>query len=181
MRELWAILALCAASGASAKDKSPPPPAPTEHPDWGKVRATAENGMKSGLFDPGSAQFSYTSGFQWGYTKPIIGGKKWGWVACGNLNAKNRMGGYVGARAFVIRADQGGNVTWIDDDDDVGTCTSGVKADLQPELRDIAAVESAANGRLGVAEELGKLAELHSKGILSDQEFAEQKAKLLAR
>lgn len=174
-------LALLSATAVCAKDKAPPPPAPAEHPDWAKVRATAENGIKTSLFDPSSAQFTYTSGFQWGYTKPILGGKKWGWVACGNMNAKNRLGGYVGAQAFVIRSDEGGNVTWVADGDDFGTCTSGVKAELQPELKDQAALEAQGGARLGVAEELSKLADLKAKGILSEAEFQAQKAKLLAR
>lgn len=38
-----------------------------------------------------------------------------------------------------------------------------------------------ASPTLGVADELTKLADLHSKGVLSDTEFATQKAKLLGR
>lgn len=34
---------------------------------------------------------------------------------------------------------------------------------------------------LSVAEELAKFAELHEQGVLTDDEFAAQKAKLLAR
>ncbi len=37
----------------------------------------------------------------------------------------------------------------------------------------------AGSGGGGTADELAKLAELHSKGVLSDEEFAAQKAKLL--
>lgn len=40
-------------------------------------------------------------------------------------------------------------------------------------------VRSAA-GSSGVSDELGKLAELHANGTLTDAEFAQQKAKLLA-
>ena len=37
-----------------------------------------------------------------------------------------------------------------------------------------------AAGGAGVADELAKLSELHSKGVLTDQEFAAQKAKLIS-
>lgn len=40
-------------------------------------------------------------------------------------------------------------------------------------------VQSAAGGT-GAADEIAKLAQLHGSGVISDQEFAQQKAKLLA-
>ena len=57
--------------------------------------------------------------------------------------------------------------------------------------RDIAAVQaneaatreyirSAAGGGTSTASEIAKLAELHASGVLTDDEFAQQKAKLLA-
>lgn len=167
---------------AQKADKNAPPPMPTEHPDWAKVKEQGESSLKQGLFDPTSAIITYTSGFQWGFAKPIIGRKRWGWVACGNINAKNRMGGYVGATNFTIYADPaGGGVYAMMSDPDFGTCMNGQKAELQPELRNAVAVESTANGRLGVAEELTKLADLKAKGIITEEEFQAQKAKLLAR
>jgi hypothetical protein len=41
-------------------------------------------------------------------------------------------------------------------------------------------VQNAAGGGTSTAAELSKLAELHSAGVLTDDEFAQQKAKLLA-
>ena len=41
-------------------------------------------------------------------------------------------------------------------------------------------VESAADGSSSVAEEVSKLADLRDRGILTEQEFAAQKAKVLA-
>lgn len=41
-------------------------------------------------------------------------------------------------------------------------------------------VRDAAGSSGGTADELTKLADLHSRGVLSDEEFAQQKAKILA-
>jgi predicted nucleic acid-binding protein len=41
-------------------------------------------------------------------------------------------------------------------------------------------VRDAAGGGTGAAGELAALADLHAKGVLTDEEFARQKAKLLA-
>lgn len=47
------------------------------------------------------------------------------------------------------------------------------EADVQAYIRDAA-------GSGSTADEIAKLSELHSKGVLSDTEFAQQKAKLLS-
>lgn len=50
------------------------------------------------LFDPYSAVYTFQS--------PVRGwagsarGIQYGWYVCGTLNAKNRMGGYVGVKPF---------------------------------------------------------------------------------
>ena len=163
---------------ASAKDMPPPP---SDKPDFAKVRATAEQGIKTALFDPSSAQITYTSGFQWGYSKPIIGKKTWGWIACGTLNAKNRMGGYVGAKTFWILSNPAGAVTWDIDNTTFSTCDAGQSVPLQPELKDVETAKTSGPASLGVAEELGKLADLRAKGVLTQAEFDAQKAKLLSR
>ncbi|WP_404714383.1 hypothetical protein [Sphingomonas sp. MMS24-J13] len=117
-----------------AAQVTPPPPVPK--PDFAKVRATGEASLKAPLFDPVSAQIVYTSGFQWGYAKPLIGKRTWGWIACGTLNAKNRMGGYVGAQGFWILSDANGTISWGNALESVTTCDTGAKVELQPELRD---------------------------------------------
>lgn len=167
-------------SAVSAKEKAPPP-APSPQPDFKKVRETVEASLKANLFDPSSAQIVYTNGFQWGYAKPLIGKRTWGWIACGTLNAKNRMGGYVGASGFWVRSDANGTITWGEISSTMSTCDSGQKVDLQPELQDRATIAAAGDARIGVAEELSKLADLKGKGIISQEEFDAQKAKLLAR
>ena len=43
-----------------------------------------------------------------------------------------------------------------------------------------AAAPAPAPSQLGVADELAKLADLHDKGVLNDEEFTAQKARLLS-
>src|SRR5690242_5741690 len=112
LRILIAFAALAASTSATGKEKYAPPPEPSSRPNWTVVRDQGLSGVTSGLFDPGSAVINWTSGFAWGFTKPIIGRRTHVWVACGTLNAKNRMGGYVGATPFWVAADPSGAVTW---------------------------------------------------------------------
>lgn len=161
--------------------KAPVMPPPSPEPDFAKARQIGESGLKANLFDPSSAQIVYSSGFQWGYAKPVIGKRTWGWIACGSLNAKNRLGGYVGAERFWILSDASGAVSWAMVAATMSTCDTGQYADLQPALLDAPVEATGGNAKLGVAEELGKLAELRDKGIITQVEFDAQKAKLLAR
>lgn len=55
-----------------------------------KVRLAQET-VRGTLVDPGSAQFQKVEIFRGGD------------VVCGEVNAKNRLGGYVGRRGFVVR------------------------------------------------------------------------------
>lgn len=179
MKTLLTMMALTVAAPAMAKDPVPPPPSP--EPDYQKVRATVEPALKSALFDPSSAQIVYTSGFQWGYSKPFIGKRTWGWIACGTLNAKNRMGGYVGAQPFWMMSDANGSITWGDGGTSLSTCDFGQKAQLQPALIDAPTTAPAAPAAVGVAAELAQLADLLKQGVITQAEFDAQKAKLLAR
>lgn len=180
MKTLLAIIALTAAAPAMAKDPVPPP-APSPEPDYAKVRATVEGTLKQNLFDPSSAQIVYTSGFQWGYAKPLIGKRTWGWIACGTLNAKNRFGGYVGATGFWVMSDANGTITWDNIGNTMSTCDTGQRAELQPALLNAPTTTPAAPAAVGVAAELGQLADLLKQGVITQAEFDAQKAKLLAR
>lgn len=179
MKTVLILASLLLGSAAQAKDTVPPPPAP--QPDFAKVRQTGEATLKSTLFDPSSAQIVYTNGFQWGYAKPLIGRRTWGWIACGTLNAKNRMGGYVGASGFWIMSDGNGTISMGQQGETMSTCDTGQRAELQPELKDAPTLTLAGSGQTGVAEELEKLASLKDKGIITQAEFDAQKAKLLNR
>ena len=50
------------------------------------------------LFDPYSAVYTFDYGPERGYFTALD--TTIGWVICGSVNAKNRMGGYVGAKRF---------------------------------------------------------------------------------
>lgn len=183
MRKLALIATLLVSTPALAKAPAPPPDEPAEHPDFAIAAKQGLATMTGRLFDPGSAQFTWASGFAWTYVKPIFGKKRWAWVACGSVNAKNRLGGYVGATPMWIAVDPSGAVT-VSDDDMIITpaCTS---TSPQPELLaatpGAAPIVSTASSPVGVAEELKKLAELRDQGIITPEEFNAQKTKLLAR
>ena len=171
---------LLAANSASAK---PPvqPPEPSQHPNWSDVATKGRDQLISSLFDPGSAQVAWTSGFQWGFLKPLIGKRKFGWIACGTLNAKNRMGGYVGAEGFLVFVESNGTITSALQSQWISTCDSGPFVSPMAELRNFDATKPNETPQIGIAAELEKLAELRDKGIISQAEFETQKAKLLAR
>jgi hypothetical protein len=160
---------------------APPPPEPTNHPDWASVRDQGVSEITSALFDPSSVQINWSSGFSWGFAKPIIGRRTFGWIACGNLNAKNRLGGYVGAKPFWIMADASGAVTsgWVADT--MSTCDNGLKTAINPELVNTSPVTPVTLAPTSIADELEKLAQLRDKGVITQEEFEKQKAKLLAR
>ena len=50
------------------------------------------------LFDPYSAQYTFGKPIK----RYVRGGEIFGWAVCGTINAKNRMGGYVGAQQFWV-------------------------------------------------------------------------------
>lgn len=182
MKLLSAVLAATVISApVLAKEKAPPPAEPTTNPSWAEARAKGQANLVSGLFDPASAQIVYTSGFAWGWTKALFGKKRYAWVACGTLNAKNRMGGYVGAKPFYVSVDEAGTVM-SDYDGLQGASCYQQTTPLQPELQEGTSTTPAiAGSNLSIADELGKLADLKAKGVITDEEFAAQKAKLLAR
>lgn len=151
------------------------------HPDWAEVRAKAVTGLLSSFYDPASAQITWLSGFRWGYSKPLIGRRRSGWIACGTVNAKNRLGGYVGATPFHIMADRSGAVTWGLQGGIRSSCDERGGPPPNPELVEISPPISGQTGNISVADELAKLAQLLEKGIITQQEFDRQKAKLLAR
>jgi len=105
MKTLIAGLLLVTSSTALAADKAPMPE-PTEHPNWAEVREQGEESLRESLVDPESARFRWTKGFYWTSYKNgatgMFGKTRWGWIACGTLNAKNRMGGYAGPEQVVM-------------------------------------------------------------------------------
>lgn len=151
--------------------------------DFALFRRNAESAIKSGLFDPSSAQIEWPYGFTMGAWKPLLRKRISGYFTCGRVNAKNRMGGYVGSTAFVVVLDHSGKVLFKDIGDGgpydfiEGACqkTAAGLPPPQPELTDRPAT-AAGNS---IADQLGKLAELKASGALTQEEFDAAKRRLL--
>lgn len=76
-------------------------------PEWEEFRQMAEADIRSQLIDPESARFTWLGNYHRGELKILLGARTQGYVACGTVNSKNRMGGYVGAKAFAVVIDYG--------------------------------------------------------------------------
>lgn len=99
-----AVAALLAAGTVTAKESRPPHVyGPT--PDWQAFRERGERGVFSRLIDPDSAKIMWLGGYHKGGFQPFLQRKVEGYVGCGLVNARNRMGGYTGDRAFVVVID----------------------------------------------------------------------------
>jgi len=105
-------LAACATGPTAAQmataDYGPPPPENHQQAikDWFAER----------LIDPTSPLYSFRNPVQ-GYTKdsPLYGTQlQFGWIVCGAVNAKNRLGGYVGREPFFTLF-KDGNMVFIHD------------------------------------------------------------------
>ena len=103
----FAALAIYASAPAAAKTEAPPEsnhfygPAPA----WEEYRRLAEAEVRGRLIDPESARIEWLGGFYKGKLKMFFKPATEGYIACGTVNAKNRMGGYVGASAFITVVD----------------------------------------------------------------------------
>ena len=104
-RSLAVAAMLLIAMPAGASEKPPAAPA-SDHlfgpdPGWGRFREIAEADIARRRIDPESARITWLGGYYKGVFKPFLEGKVYGYIACGSVNAKNRMGGYTGATTFV--------------------------------------------------------------------------------
>lgn len=100
--------AILVGSPAAAEDK----PAATQHqfgpaPEWSAYKQIAESTIAARMTDPESARIHWSGGFYQGTFKPFLEPRVTGYVACGLVNAKNRLGGYNGYSAFVVVIDYG--------------------------------------------------------------------------
>lgn len=95
--------ALLSAGTVMAKERPAPVYGPA--PDWQAYRERAERAIISRLIDPDSAKISWLGGYYQGEFKPVLRPRTSGYVACGLVNAKNRMGGYTGDHSFVVVID----------------------------------------------------------------------------
>lgn len=104
MRRL--ILCLPAAMLLVAADKTPAPD-PGPDPTWERAVPLAEAAIKDNLIDPSSAQIEWPYNFSSGTLKGLLSKKRAGWITCGWVNAKNRMGGYTGKVWFLVMINNG--------------------------------------------------------------------------
>lgn len=180
MKKLFVGLALLLASPALAEDKKAPPPMPEQEPNWAEVRKGAEALLRCGLYDPQAATIVWDGGWSWGHVKPfqLWSKREWGWLGCLRLNGKNRLGGYVGEQAMWVLLEPDGTMKTGSQNSVTSECDDGsARPPLQPAFMDA----TPATGTMSIADELGKLADLRDKGIITPAEFEAQKAKLLAR
>lgn len=144
IRAICLLAALLSASAGTAKTEVPPVYGP--EPDWPSFRKIAETGIISRLIDPESARISWLTGIRKGGFKPLLQGRIYGYVGCGTVNAKNRMGGYTGAQTFIVVIDQG-RLLYSDIDQSPSglitqTCATGMQRGMFPPVpADLSAVE----------------------------------------
>jgi hypothetical protein len=157
-------------------------------PDWMTFRQNAERAVLVGFFDPGSAIFEWPFGFTYGSWKPVMQSRIDGWWTCGRVNAKNRMGGYVGSRYFVVVMNDVGKVLFSEtgsgeDFDFVNLQCANSVVGLPPaprELFEITANNPPAMKAQSLADEIKKLNDLLEAGALTEEEYKVAKAKILS-
>lgn len=152
--------------------------------DYKLMRIRSEEKIKSILIDPESANFEWPYGFSYSSWKPFLQSRVTGYVTCGYVNSKNRMGGYAGRMPFVVILNDH-VVSFVDIDNGRGLGLVGIACD-----KSAASLPTPQKGMLdenimpeiaqpSVADELQKLDALRQKGILSEEEFTQQKARIL--
>lgn len=145
MRRFAPALALSAllASGPVLAKEAEPPHVYGPAPEWRSFRAQAERAIISRLIDPDSAKIQWLGGYHQGGYQPFLERKVFGYVGCGLVNARNRMGGYTGDRAFVVVIDH--DLLLRADIDDrpnsfvARQCTAALQSGLLPPVPSVAA------------------------------------------
>lgn len=160
-------------------------------PNYAAMKQAAERGVKARLVDPQSAVIEMPYDFIYGAWTPAFTGNRFeGFMTCGTVNAKNRMGGYTGSTFFISVIDETGFEKYTDMDSTTSEYLRPVDngcAQLVKKLNYIGDTNSsstenksqASNGP-SMAQELEKLADLYAKGALSNDEYATAKARVLA-
>ena len=80
-------------------------------PDWAEYRALGEAAIRATLVDPDSAKFSWPNGYIKGGYTAFLSRRVYGYVTCGYVNSRNRMGGYGGDVPFIVVIDHGAVLT----------------------------------------------------------------------
>jgi hypothetical protein len=161
-------------------------------PDYSIMRRAAESGVKSHLIDPQSAMIEMPYDFIYGSWYPAFTRTSFeGFMTCGTVNAKNRMGGYTGSTFFISVVDEAGFVKYTDMD----SSTSGdsrivanscaqliMKLKFAGNLPDDQKPAPASQvDKASIAQELEKLSELHANGALTDEEYTAAKSRVLSK
>ncbi len=160
-------------------------------PDYARLKQAAVRGVKGRLIDPQSAIIEMPYDFIYGAWTPAFTGSRYeGFMTCGTVNAKNRMGGYTGSTYFISVIDESGVEKYTDMDSTASEYLRPVDSacvQLVKKLNyvgDFASTDSGSNSPSvavpSMAQELEKLADLHAKGALSDEEYAAAKARVLS-
>lgn len=103
------ILAVSLAS-PSAADVVALPTEPSEHPDWGALGKRTSEAVLESLKHPAGAEIEWIQGFQWGTMKEVVGGRTYGWVACGLLKRPASGGGRISKRQISVLAEPNGRI-----------------------------------------------------------------------
>lgn len=86
---------------------------PGPQPTFGEGVALAESATKARLIDPDSAKFEWPYDFTGGSLKALLSRRTTGWITCGLVNSRNRMGGFAG-QSFVEVVINNGAVAMLD-------------------------------------------------------------------
>ena len=100
-------------------------PSPADLADYGPRPIDYQDIVKrhydQRLFDPYSAVYEFGEPNSGWLRGSVFSSPKYGWLVCGTLNAKNRFGGYVGVKPFVVLINNGRVATDILGDGDFNT------------------------------------------------------------
>jgi hypothetical protein len=88
-------IALAAAVAPAAIDPGPAP-------SWDEAVVIGNQAILSRLIDPDSARVAWPYTLFGGSLKGLFSKRQTGWITCGLVNARNRMGGYTGNAFFLI-------------------------------------------------------------------------------
>lgn len=182
------------ATGASTLAAQEQPTAQDAALELQRMRAVIQE-LNSTLIDPGSAHINLPYGFTPMTRWRIWGVEMTGFFTCGVVNSRNRMGGYVGKTAFLAHISSQGQVSvTLDSPSTAGQRYGGLMISrlcgeklqqgqlppLHPEtVAAFAPVPASSSEQETMTEQLEDLAKLHAQGILSDEEFASAKQKVL--
>lgn len=104
MRAIWAFLALCLAACASA-----PPDANETMALQSAIKPSSPQAAQAAVKKYFDKRLIDSESARWDFDRPpvqgatgMLRGRMVGWMMCGQLNSKNRMGGYTGFDQFFV-------------------------------------------------------------------------------